>query len=141
MHLPSRLPCYLAFLGLWIIVRLWFTLRLILTYKWVHTMVVLWVWITSVNRLLANFMLPFLTAIIHYVHVQHFFRPLFCMFSMCCFCLYMFPALRYFITLPSIIYSQMKSVSVFSSLFSYAWLEGCLESGIFHIYTVHYSNQ
>lgn len=145
MHLPSRLSYYLAFLGLWIIVWLWFTLKLILTYKWVHIMVVLWVWITSFNHLLANFMLPFLTAIIHCVHVKISFVH----FSACSVCVpFVCTCFQHYCTLlhchPLFIprWNQYLYFPYFSfgSLFSYVWLEGCLESGIFRIYTVHYSN-
>ena len=47
-HPPLCLPCYLASLGLWIVVWVSCTLWLISTYKWLHTMhVYTWVWLQT----------------------------------------------------------------------------------------------
>lgn len=50
-HLPREVPSfYLAFLKLWII-WLSFTLQLLSIFQWVHSLLVFWVWVTSLRMI------------------------------------------------------------------------------------------
>ena len=48
---PLYMSCYVAFLGLWIVSWLSFTLQLVSTYEWIFTMFVFWVWVISLKMI------------------------------------------------------------------------------------------